>query len=31
MNQAMEGLENIPDAQKNVLMQRIEEMQVRDR
>ncbi|CAL5221622.1 g3844 [Coccomyxa viridis] len=26
----MEGLENIPDAQKNVLMQRIEEMQVRD-
>ena len=31
MNQAMEGLEGLPDSQKQDLMQKIEEMQVRDR
>ena len=31
MNQAMEGLEGLPDSQKQELMQKIEEMQVRDR
>jgi hypothetical protein len=31
MNQAMEGLEQLPEAQRNELMQKIEEMQVRDR
>lgn len=31
MNQAMEGLEGLPEAQKQELMQKIEEMQVRDR
>lgn len=31
MNQSMEGLENLPDSQKQDLMQSIEEMQVRDR
>ena len=31
MNQALEGLEDLPDAQKQELMQKIEEMQVRDR
>ncbi|CAK0779042.1 protein transporter tim9 [Coccomyxa viridis] len=30
MNQAMEGLEGLPDSQKQDLMQKIEEMQVRD-
>ncbi len=31
MNNPIEGLEGLPDAQKNALMTQIEEMQVRDR
>ena len=31
MNNPLEGLEGLPDAQKQELMQKIEEMQVRDR
>ena len=30
-NNPIEGLEGLPDAQKNALMTQIEEMQVRDR
>lgn len=31
MNQSLEGLSDLPEAQKNELLSRIEEMQVRDR
>lgn len=31
MNAPMEGLQDLPDAQKNALLAKIEEMQVRDR
>ena len=31
MNQNLEGLADLPEAQKNDLLQKIEEMQVRDR
>jgi hypothetical protein len=31
MDQAMQGMEALPEAQKQELMQKIEEMQVRDR
>ena len=31
MNNPIEGLEGLPDEQKNALMTQIEEMQVRDR
>ena len=31
MNASLEGLEGIPDAQKQLLLQKIEEMQVKDR
>ena len=31
MNSAMEGMEDLPEAQRNALLQKIEELQVRDR
>ena len=31
MNQSLEGLSDLPESQKNELLQKIEEMQVRDR
>ncbi|KAK9868456.1 hypothetical protein WJX84_011026 [Apatococcus fuscideae] len=30
MNSAMEGMEDLPEAQRNALLQKIEELQVRD-
>lgn len=31
MNSAMEGMENLPEEQRDALLQKIEELQVRDR